>query len=1474
MSMTPFSTLSNLTLESPYDTSLSFLYKQAIQMGVPLRFLLIHLNSRQAQIITFFNLETDRDVQFITLFEFIKQLVLEDNNITITQIWEIIAKFNYNPLELVPVWLHAIPEYRVENAALLDQVNVFMSNLGEPIRYASMAEVINNYEEKWLTQYEKEYQYDLKTLQQYVNAQSEIAQIEPLAHSGLIVDSVIVTYDYPVAEGVDPLPDIFNSAINSYLVPFIQYNIKAIKGNTDDIKRFYKVYKGKSVDTRPDYNNVVLLSDQTSRANTIYLNVWQGTDYYDPSLEDEAEEAYDDAKNGAKGGFGSVSISLIVGKENGSPTLIRVKFKSPQTEDVSPQTIINRIHRHVPMLTLPGVPAPETDSLTGAPQNVREVQISGMFSVYQTLISEVPFFDLIMNDALFSSYLYLEESGKSLAEKTRLNIHYRGVSTELNPSEQGGKNKSSVAATLNEEVLPAGQKFYVSGYDQEYTVGPGNLQIVNVKITRSSSRKVAEQFMDVLTRLFRRYHERADEILQKYYRLIPEARLLVQAKTQPTPNSKTSFQAAIRSIDQGATLVKQLQSIAPDIFASGWARSCQPVSRQPKPIAYEEIPLWQNRMIQTTQGPLARQVMSFPKDNPRIYLVCPDDNNPYPGVIVNKKANREMYPYLPCCFKENELTRPNSALNKYLRDENYVAAKQTASAHIMKSDKILDPDRIGHIHTEVSSFLLQQYSEEGDISQFFRYGVPRSYNSFIHCVALAMGTSDYLNAPDREEWVSQFRENLFDITFASPQMRGGFKEKLLPETLRQELYDMANTDIITKATDNDDFFDPLLYYRALEIIFDCNIYVFAQTDQEHQTGFKTSLLKLPRHKYFYSHPPTPGKPVVLILRHWGPKDATLKYPQCEIIIQGEMVNKRVENRIMQFDDFMNTRLYPVLSFVARTISWQIYESNSTPVLTARLNIYSAVNYNLLFGYIRITGQIIDNAGKARMFELAPEYDPDSNTFTSLRIYVNVLPTAPLNVPQFNVLDASRNLPAYEKTIELFGDPISATVSTDQKYLTGLWFPMGDIQFGFYCPCKTSLWEEFFAKYPNINTNSEMAALTINIPRMQQLGESPVQRIRYLRRTAQFIDQIIKYLYLLAGSPDNIMNWLATFSTLLGEPRPDSVQLYQVTQLPRILPAPMPDEDAVSSVLRQLSALVPNMFYAGKFLIYDPQMLEGLVYQLIRFRKNFEGLNIAPVSLRQLQDYYDQKDDFQFNTESEFILGSLKEFKIWQEEYVPSPSLPQRTIQTLKRSIQTKLNPNAFAYQEPYIYQRSTNGTSESSLDPRMDKFYLIQNVAGGEFRRAVQVAYTWFQDKRNTGFTTDPYEGVTVPEPRTGEPLAIEAPVVEGDTAIMQDAPGGESLVITSAPPPTIGGITPVSGASPSGMSTVPNQPGPQISTQRSSIDVAQLMPAHIIYRISPGGGIIVDQNNSDQELTNKDLLALEILDYGNNYYAAMLPIL
>lgn len=1373
--------------EVNYDNSLSFLHKRAAELGTPLRFVVVRPTEDAAFLYPdLFSLDDNRGAEFYTVFDLIRAIMNENPEMTLLEIWGVVSAFRgdrFDPVELIFIWYASLlPD---APPGLFDQIKDLLINIGRPDQYGSMEEFIDSYERDWLVEYEAELRRDRERLAELIELQKQIASIEPVIRSPITLDSSTISYDFPVDEGVDPLIDIFNSAITSYLVPYIQYSVKQAKGGRGE--RLYRIFKGRSLSSAPDYNNVILKPDFPSKGATIYLNIWKGVQEVD-SLA------------GKKDDFETASLTYI-----SDQNILRMVFTSPIGEGIDPSFMMNRIHAHLPLLPLPGAEV-TPEALVFPPGPAKELRVAGTFTIYNVDLIETVLLHLIMVDPLFSSYLYLDESSRSFADRSRFTIHYRSMAVDLTKSKrtmqlasdrQVRRSRSDLSATITFRELPRGERFTVQSPDgtvnqHEHS---SRLQSVNVKITRAASRRVVEQFMNVMTRLYRTYTIEGQNILQLYRDFIPDY---------------GAAQGA-RAISRKGKIA-ELKAASDEIFAPNYARRCQPVSRQPIIIPPEEVESWTSEVITLPDGTKSnKMVLPFPKDSPTIIIGCSDDN-PFPAVIANTGLkNKEEYPFLPCCFNTDQRVSRNSPLNRYLSDRVKVVTTAAKAAHIYKTSKIAESGRRGLLNTVLSSFLPTY--RPGSNEEFLRLGVERSFNSFIHCIALATNNTDYMASRNKEQWAIEFRRGLFGQTKERTVGNITYEEVLLPELLRQEMFDSTNQNIVALATDSSTFFDPLLFYRALEYIFDVNIYVFPLSDQD-RSGRGISSMDLPRHRHFHSLTKSPNRPAVLVLRHWGGEANALDYPQCELI-----VSKRGDELTLLFGEEMNRLLMPSLEFVARTITWQIYESAFGPAMTARLNLYSVVDYASVLGDLYISGQVIDSAGKARLLVVHPQFNNDDATELSpLTIYMSVLPTAPFNVPEYDITNAVGNLPDYERPVELFGEPVAITLSIDERFVTGLWFSIGDIQFGIYTPVKEVDREEFEQRFPGLDSDPELLALTVNIPREGQT--TSVRRVSALMRAARIINQLMKYLYVLDGGREDPEEFLSRIVVMLPEEdRGDSAVIYDTKNFPRVLPR--------EQVMQRLAQIAPTMFYQDRLIIYNEQMYFGLLHQLRRFASEIQGIEVLPGSYRTLQELFLNKEDFTIDHDSEFLLASIEEFDAWMTTFVPSSSLQQRTIQNLKETIQTQLNPNAFPYQEPYIYQQSATNSVRSSYDPREDKFYLVQNVAAGDLRRAVQVAYTWFVERINTGFRTKQFAGEVTTEVEPIQPETIEFSGI-------------------SVSPPEI--------ASPS---------------IRAEPRVEIMLPAHKIYRISPGGSTILETDNSFEQ---KEFL--EILDYGNETYAALLPIL
>jgi hypothetical protein len=226
-----------------------FLRKKAIELGVPADYILVQASPETpGTFLESFDLGENPTAIIRTIFDVIHQMLVQDQSITLEQINEILRNIRgeaVNRNELIFIWLRATADLQASEEDALQQINTYLKLFRGAGEYSDFNSVLTAYE-KWLEKYQASYERDLSDLRKFANIQGQIENIEPVYHSPLVPDLVTVSYEYPTEPGINRLPDLFNEAQNSYIVPFIQYNIKPIKGEAEQASRLFKIYKGES----------------------------------------------------------------------------------------------------------------------------------------------------------------------------------------------------------------------------------------------------------------------------------------------------------------------------------------------------------------------------------------------------------------------------------------------------------------------------------------------------------------------------------------------------------------------------------------------------------------------------------------------------------------------------------------------------------------------------------------------------------------------------------------------------------------------------------------------------------------------------------------------------------------------------------------------------------------------------------------------------------------------------------------------------------------------------------------------------------------------------------------------------------------------------------------------------------------------------------------------------------------------------
>ena len=231
-----------------------------------------------------------------------------------------------------------------------------------------------------------------------------------------------------------------------------------------------------------------------------------------------------------------------------------------------------------------------------------------------------------------------------------------------------------ITATLTEKIMVKGDQT-MKNVDLDF-FEPGG-PFIRVKVSKANNAKSVDIFKEILGKLFMRYEEKKDGIIDYYKNYIPDF-------GNVAPPEEIEVQA-IKASD-----------VSPDLFVTLYTRNCKP-ARMPVIVSEEDAVQAQ------AEG---KSVMKFPRDRPddpdafnfpmdgegQNYYVCNNPEYPYTGIRINKLKNADVYPYVPCCFERDQRKK-----TKYLHyyEVKELIATEKKQHNIIRTDKILKYNQFG-----------------------------------------------------------------------------------------------------------------------------------------------------------------------------------------------------------------------------------------------------------------------------------------------------------------------------------------------------------------------------------------------------------------------------------------------------------------------------------------------------------------------------------------------------------------------------------------------------------------------------------------------------------------------------------------------------------------------------------------------------------------------------------------------------------
>ena len=507
-----------------------------------------------------------------------------------------------------------------------------------------------------------------------------------------------------------------------------------------------------------------------------------------------------------------------------------------------------------------------------------------------------------------------------------------------------------------------------------------------------------------------------------------------------------------------------------------------------------------------------------------------------------------------------------------------------------------------------------------------------------------------------------------------------------PALLKQEMFDYDDDEIISYLTKTNEYYDPSLVYRAVEEIFGVNIYVFTTLDNG------DGVIDIPRFKVFHSRPERLYRPTIVIIKTMGSESNGLEFPQCELIVDFD----RQKNEIVKlFGASMTKICHNVLIGVMKTLSWEP-EPARDRTFSVHANLFYYIDHPDIFR-TPIVSQYIDDYGKMRAITL----DLGSSGFATIQ----TIPSQPENIPHSQEIHRM----TFELATRMLGNPIACTRDIYNR-IDGLWYQIMDVKFGEYVPIVP-------INATGVLDDLEVGRLNPLVPE----GENLTGRMSVLKRTLNIIIQIVRWLYELAlsdGVPDPL-TFAQRYMAIDEEPVEDSAVYYDLSALDRKLPS----YNTIDEALADMETIIPDLISNGMIIMYNKTFADRMIRMLTDYDNLRQGMDHTRKNY--IDNFFERDTDFIQNPGSKIFISN-KDLDAWL--------LSLKSTQDYSKyfKINKTLTVNMKSIMDPIIYEHN-DGT-----------MYIIQNVIGGSYAKALAVAQTWKNYKINVGSNATPVQ-VTPP---------------------------------------------------------------------------------------------------------------------------------
>ena len=1302
---------------SPFDSKVTFLYKKAHGLNTITKF--VYINPTTGEYGSYVDLVHSLmpTLDIIKLYAHIRNLNLDLTPIEYAFLYTYFATTIHNMkmgdcfglVSRFYAYANNLPENRGRKIQVQSNDTLFSSNFN-----------------RWVSSYTSIIKEESAIYQTIIDNQEKLSSTEPLVTSAPVIDMSILVYsptwinDVPVEipDGID----VFGSMEASQIVPFVHY--------VDDAgtSRYWIAKSTPETGFEAPYSIIDQVISQSVLPNQIGMIVCI---------------------------LPKVDASTIFTRESFVRVLYSLKsgtitIPTPSTTEENKNYMRDRVQAAFPLLKL---------------GESRETRVRGHFMIEGLEVTDASLHMTLLNHPVFSTYLTIEESEGSRAEKTRLNLHYRAVGSEFKPkvdSDVRESTASSVNISFGKPITEELVDLIPGAFESQVDQNEESRKSLRVNVIHAKSTEILTQFINIFSRLMRIYVE--GDYNRNCINIFSN---LIEGYTQEeedyddegeggsgTLSSVTSKSAGSKRENRDRK-IKRLRGKFPDIFPSDYARKCS-CPHQPILIPADEIGDWQQQTFvdKTTGLVTARPVMAFPpprtpEDVPAFYAVCPSDMNPYPALRSTLGlANSIKYPYLPCCA--SRLQNPNKQVKMYYEalsnpDIMTQPKETTKEGYRINTHKYLDPGRTAKLPSKFVDLLRSTSSTEN--MDFVRMGIPNTNNSLIHCALQAIQFAPYLalGHDDREAYAIYVR------------LKG--LSTIHPGVYKQELYDLSNEDIASRIVDTSVYLDPYLFYRGVEEYFGINIFVFnfdgpinpitGINDKETEMCIETPRCRMFSTRVFRE------RPSIVIIKHWGSESNPFNRTHCELVVSlGQIAQNKIKieeddcdacspvdsdglpasgsknvispivtigqtnpvgygvapiitsQPMYRFDNEMNEVMHQVLMMTMRPLNfmfpWNKEQQWSGYNVITRSDPYGQIDWLSILEKHTIVGQRVDAYGKLRVLGIKVQDEEGKEGVVT--IYVP--PSQPLNLPYLE----RYTFPREDTVISLLGQPTG-------QHTDGLWFNILDAEmpFGVFAPCERTM---------ATSTLPEGPPAPISYEEEEFNYMNPITEMRNMKRYASIFMQLMMWLWYLGEDEERppLDEWYVKYVRL--DESEGMIAPGDKSHPPTLYRHQLPNAENTEGGLAILAQEGWWPQYFRKDGIYMYRSLWEICYGFMKYNEKvtFEDPRLTlPTHLDGLFMY---EDDFP-KKKGAVVFIDTKHLTSWIKSQIGRGVATSSILPILH-----KLEISMAFTTEPYLYK-----------DPSTSKVYIVQNVRNGDKLRAMSVITNWYTLGRNTGYDTPAFTG-------------------------------------------------------------------------------------------------------------------------------------